>query len=131
MQGLRKFFSGCYGMDALSNALMILSLLLLLIASWIGSGFWLYLPLLPFAVASIRFFSGRIPQRKRENQAFLNRWKPIEQKMVSFFVLLIDKGHYRYFVCPTCKRTLRMEKSKDFITITCPKCHTSFISPEE
>ena len=31
------------------------------------------------------------------------------------------------FVCPTCKQKLRVPRGKGKISITCPKCATSFI----
>ena len=34
---------------------------------------------------------------------------------------------YRYFKCPHCRQSIRVPRGRGRISITCPKCGTSFI----
>ena len=58
----------------------------------------------------------------------------LEDELVSAAELIREgrTGDFRsekpwVFVCPTCKQKLRVPRGKGKISITCPKCATSFI----
>ena len=38
-----------------------------------------------------------------------------------------ERRKYKVFICPTCKQKLRVPRGKGKISISCPKCGTSFI----
>lgn len=80
MNWLKKFMTGRYGVDNLSNAMLVISILLLV------ANAFLKLPILGTIVTVIifisyfRIFSKNINKRYQENMKFLNWWNPIKGK---------------------------------------------------
>ncbi len=123
---LARWMYGRYGADALSNALLVASLVCMLLA---------YLPYL--ALMSIpamllilyslfRTLSRNLPARRRE----LDRFLRIRKKLTNPFRLLghkwRDRKTHRYLKCPKCRATLRLPRGKTDITVTCPRCGERF-----
>ncbi len=118
---IQKFMYGRYGMDKLGQALAILSIALMLLSSLTRS---IILRLLAYIVMGwclYRIFSKRTVYRANENMKF----RQICYDISAF--LKRDRKIYRYFKCPSCKKTVKVPKGKGKIEITCPVCRNKFI----
>ena len=63
-----------------------------------------------------------------ENEKFLNFISKFKKQNKSYNNVYTNevKQEYKYFKCKSCGAKLRVPKHKGKITITCPKCRTSF-----
>ena len=77
-------------------------------------------------VCYFRIFSRNIYARQMENQKLLRLWYRLKNKTANRPTAQ-ERKNYKVFVCPTCKQKLRVPRGKGTISITCPKCATSFI----
>ncbi len=107
---LMRFMQGRYGSDELNVVLLILSVILTLLSpiADIFSG----LSMVCICYAIYRIFSRNIYKRRSENAKIL--------PYVSFIKAKFKNKGYKLFMCPKCKRTLRVPKGKGRITLSCP-----------
>lgn len=127
MNWLRKFMYGRYGVDELSIALLIVSLVLMIIGGFSSKLFILRLISDVFIVLYMfRIFSKNIYKRQQEYYKYLN----VKNKIVGFIKGKSNRAKdlktYKYFTCPNCKQKLRVPRGNGKITITCSKCKTQF-----
>ncbi|BCI60766.1 hypothetical protein [Solibaculum mannosilyticum] len=127
MNWLRNFMSGRYGLDQLSLALVILTMVLTLISSIFRWPILVILSYIPLLLCVLRSLSRKTDKRYRENQRFLKIWNPIKSKFSLWFSRREDRKTHKYFKCPHCSNTLRVPKGRGKISITCPVCKTQFI----
>lgn len=133
MNFLRRFMYGRYGVDQLSIALLILGVLLSFISTATNIYFINLLSIVIIALTYFRILSRNTYKRALENQKFLSFWNPIKVKtwlplkkyFTTFTKGVKDKEH-KYFLCPSCRQTLRVPKGQGKITVTCPKCKNQF-----
>ena len=76
----------------------------------------------------IRFFSFNHQARMNENEKFLSFVSKFKNKSKDYNTVYTNesKQEYKFFKCKSCGAKLRVPKHKGKITITCPKCRTSF-----
>ena len=121
-----RFMSGRYGGDQLNNALLVLSIVLVLVNTFTHSALLYFITLAVMVWSIYRSMSRKIYDRRRENEWFLG----IVGKVRSFFNLqkrkFTDRKTYVYRTCPNCKKTLRLPKQKGSHTVCCPCCHNDF-----
>ncbi|ABR36805.1 Zn-finger containing protein [Clostridium beijerinckii] len=128
MDRLRRFMFGRYGGDELSKALLVLSFILLLIMNFVPKDlrFLTILAYIPVIICMFRIFSRNIYKRRNENYKYLK----IKNKIVMWFKNNINRiktlKNYKYYTCSNCKQKLRVPRGKGKISITCPKCNSSF-----
>ncbi|NSB12512.1 hypothetical protein [Clostridium beijerinckii] len=128
MDRLRKFMFGRYGGDELSKALLVLSFMLLLVMNFVPKDlrFLAILAYIPAIICMFRIFSRNIYQRRNENYKYLK----IKNKIVMLFKNNINRiktlKTYKYYTCSNCKQKLRVPRGKGKMSITCPKCKSSF-----
>lgn len=120
----RSFMASRYGQDDLNNALLILAVVCLILSFFIRRVF------LPLATAVLvltvfRMFSGNFDARRRENAWFQKHTTKIRPYITLWKSRLSKGGQYRYFLCPKCKKVLRVPRGKGHITIRC-SCGESF-----
>ena len=125
-----------YGNDGLNMFLLILMIILAVVNLFIHSRIIYMLQTLCFVFYLVRFFSTNHYARRNENEKFMKILNkiPFKHKANDFNTVNYNdynnhpkKEHgYKYFKCPNCKAKLRVPKHKGKITITCPKCRTSF-----
>ncbi|MDR7869236.1 MAG: hypothetical protein RIN55_00135 [Tissierellaceae bacterium] len=126
MNWFRKFMTGRYGVDQLSNAMLVISILVLII------NIFAKVPLLNSLVTAIivlsyfRMFSKNINKRYQENMKFLQWWNPIKGKFSKTKNRLEQSKTYKFFKCPNCGQDIRVPKGKGRIKIRCPKCDEKF-----
>lgn len=121
-----EFLRGRNGADELSNALMILALVLALLSVVTGWTLVALLALAALAVSLWRTLSRDIPARARERQRYRDLTRPLRQrvKLVQMQVKHRDK---RYFLCKNCGTVLSVPRGKGKLRVTCPKCHTKSV----
>ena len=128
---LRQFMIGRYGVDDLSRAQIIVSMVLLLVSTFLSAFFrvnilyWLGLALLIYSY--FRILSRNVSKRYEENQRYLNAKYRAVVKKNNLKKRWAQRSTYRFVKCPQCKQTVRVPKGRGKICITCPKCKTEFI----
>ena len=128
MDRLRRFMFGRYGGDELSKALLVLSFILLLIMNLVPKDlrFLTILAYIPVIICMFRIFSRNIYKRRNENYKYLK----IKNNIVMWFKNNINRiktlKNYKYYTCSNCKQKLRVPRGKGKMSITCPKCRSSF-----
>ena len=122
----QRFMSGRYGFDQLNGFLCILSLILVVLGAWLsGFLYWLGLALLLWCY--FRIFSRNIQKRYAENMKYLSLQNQAKDWLARQKLRFDQRKVYRYFKCPHCKQSIRVPRGRGRISITCPKCGTSFI----
>lgn len=127
MDKLRKFMTGRYGGDQLSNYLLVLSVVLAIISRIMGISALDTISYIPLFLALYRMFSKDINKRRMENYKFTMFISPIYSKYKKIQSRIKDSRTHKYYKCSTCKTTLRVPKAKGKILITCPKCGEKFV----
>ena len=128
MDRLRRFMFGRYGGDELSKALLVLSFILLLVMNFVPKDlrFLEIVAYIPAIICMFRIFSRNIYKRRNENYKYLK----IKNNIVMWFKNNINRiktlKNYKYYTCSNCKQKLRVPRGKGKISITCPKCNSSF-----
>ena len=145
---LMQFMQGRNGFDSLNFVLLIASMAVSLTASilrWFIPFATLQLVLVVISYALLawaifRFLSRNLDARRRENDKYLQFVSKFRKKSnsgtyggykgysngydTSFYEQ--PKNQYKYFKCKKCKAKLRVPLGKGKITITCPKCRSTF-----
>ena len=122
--------SGRYGGDAFSNFLSLAALVVVVLGLFVPGLFGMLLGWLGWAAliySYYRIFSRNIPKRAAENRWFLAQRYAVHQRFASARTRFAQRKVYRYFRCPRCRQQLRVPRGRGRISITCPKCGTSFI----
>ena len=114
----RNFMAGRYGTDKLNMTLLVVSLVLVVLSSFLTG--WLKLAAVIVAYGLMfwavwRSLSRNTYKRYQENRKYL-----------SILSRMKDRQH-RYYNCPRCRQTVRVPRGKGKISITCPKCREKFI----
>lgn len=126
MNWLRRVMIGRYGVDQLSIALLVISVILTIVGIFPKTYVLSTLALIPLLLCYFRTFSKNTRKRYEENQKFLSFWNPIRNTFTKRVERSKDKTH-RFFKCPKCSKTVRVPKGKGKICITCPICKEEFI----
>lgn len=127
MKWFQSFMQDRTGVDHLSLALLIVSLIVSLIGNLLGWSWLAWSSLIPLVLFYYRSFSKNKLKRHQENVLFLKYWYPIQTKWMNQYRMLKAKHQYRYFKCKECGQSLRVPRKKGKIEITCPKCRHTFI----
>ena len=127
MNWFRKMMMGRYDMDQLSNAMFILSMVLLVISSFTRLSVINALAMTILILCYARIFSRNFNKRRVENMKFLKWWNPLNLKRNQFINRVKGYKAYRYYKCPQCGQRLRVPKGKGRIRVTCLKCRKEFV----
>ncbi len=127
-----RFMQGRYGLDRLSQVMMIAGLIVVLIAAFVRRPLLLsnliYLVGVVLVILGyVRVFSRNHQKRYAENEKFMQLTSGIRRLFGKEKYMMKQRKDYRIFSCPGCKQKIRIPKGKGKIEITCPKCHTKFI----
>ena len=127
MNQFRRLMYGRYGFDQYTQAIVMSSLLISLVAMisrykliFIGS----YL-LLGYAI--FRIVSKNIAKRSQENLIYCSFINAIKKKLRNLKLSLIGTKTHKFYKCSRCRQTIRVPRGKGRICISCPKCKTEFI----
>ena len=123
---------GRYGLDRLSQVMMIAGLIVVIIAGFVRRPLLvsnlIYLAgVVLVLLGYIRVFSRNHQKRYAENEKFMQLTAGIRRLFGKEKYMIKQRKDYRIFSCPGCKQKIRIPKGKGKIEITCPKCHTKFI----
>ncbi|HIQ99726.1 MAG TPA: hypothetical protein IAB23_08670 [Candidatus Scybalocola faecavium] len=129
---LMRFMQGRYGLDRLSQVMMIAGLIVVIIAGFVRRPLLvsnlIYLAgVVLVLLGYIRVFSRNHQKRYAENEKFMQLTAGIRRLFGKEKYMIKQRKDYRIFSCPGCKQKIRIPKGKGKIEITCPKCHTKFI----
>ena len=127
MNWLRNFMMGRYGPDSLSLFLIVVSLVCTLTSSLFGGV--LVLLLISYALwfwVIFRMLSRNLYKRREENGKF----QRLRYKVTAWWRVhherWVQRKDYKFFVCPSCKTTLRVPRGHGKIKIVCRRCGSSF-----
>ena len=129
---LAKLMVGRYGVDPLTNFLLIVSMVILLVATLLVRNSAVHSVLFTLAVALLvigyyRIFSRKTSKRYEENQKYLRLRTRLTGRQRALRDRLRQSRTHRFFKCPECGVTVRVPKGKGKIKITCPKCRATFV----
>lgn len=121
---LAQWMQGRYGIDELSQALMIFGCALVVINFFVGNGIVSTIALLCFVLAIFRIYSRNFAARARE----LEKYQELMQKPKAWWRLTNKRYENRkttlYFKCKGCGAILNVPRGKGKLLVTCPKCGT-------
>ena len=124
--GFARFMAGRYGTDQLNFALLIVSLAGSIIGSLTGLGILTLLADVLLIVMLWRMLSKDRYRRAHENQVYLEKTYGARRAATEWVNRVKNSKKYRYFVCPKCKKRLRVPRGVGKVTITCKDCGTKF-----
>lgn len=121
---IRSFMAGRYGHDELNYFLLALGIIFMFLSLIFGRVFSL-MSMLALVFVIFRMMSRNFSSRAAENRRFMPLWSKVAPHVNIMKARMKDGGVHRYFLCPKCKKILRVPKGKGKITLHCP-CGTDF-----
>lgn len=123
---MARFMAGRYGTDQLNMAMLGVAIAGSLIGAVSGLGILTLMADALLIVMFIRMFSKDRYRRAHENQVYLEKTCAVRRAVNEWMNRVKNSKKYRYFVCPKCKKRLRVPRGVGKVTITCKDCGTKF-----
>ena len=124
---MQRFMAGRYGNDQLNQFIFIVAIISMVLEIITRQSLFYTLTLVLLILAYVRVFSRNINKRYEENMKFLKKKDAILNKFRKQKYYAAQRRNFHIYTCPQCKQKIRIPKGKGKISITCPKCRTSFI----
>ncbi len=124
---MQRFMAGRYGNDQLNQFIFIVAIISMVLEIITRQSLFYTLTLVLLILAYVRVFSRNINKRYEENMKFLQKKDMILNKFRKQKYYAAQRRNFHIYTCPQCKQKIRIPKGKGKISITCPKCRTSFI----
>lgn len=124
---MQRFMAGRYGNDQLNQFIFIVAIISMMLEIITRQSLFYTLTLVLLILAYVRVFSRNINKRYEENMKFLQKKDAILNKFRKQKYYAAQRRNFHIYTCPQCKQKIRIPKGKGKISITCPKCRTSFI----
>lgn len=124
---MQRFMAGRYGNDQLNQFIFIVAIISMVLEIITRQSLFYTLTLVLLILAYVRVFSRNINKRYEENMKFLQKKDAILNKFRKQKYYAAQRRNFHIYTCPQCKQKIRIPKEKGKISITCPKCRTSFI----
>ena len=124
---MQRFMAGRYGNDQLNQFIFIVAIISMLLEIITRQSLFYTLTLVLLILAYVRVFSRNINKRYEENMKFLQKKDAILNKFRKQKYYAAQRRNFHIYTSPQCKQKIRIPKGKGKISITCPKCRTSFI----
>lgn len=124
---MQRFMAGRYGNDQLNQFIFIMAIISMVLEIITRQSLFYTLTLVLLILAYVRVFSRNINKRYEENMKFLQKKDAILNKFRKQKYYAAQRRNFHIYTCPQCKQKIRIPKGKGKISITCPKCRTSFI----
>ena len=124
---MQRFMAGRYGNDQLNQFIFIVAIISMVLEIITRQALFYTLTLVLLILAYVRVFSRNINKRYEENMKFLQKKDAILNKFRKQKYYAAQRRNFHIYTCPQCKQKIRIPKGKGKISITCPKCRTSFI----
>lgn len=126
MSKIKSMLIGRYGNDQLNMTLLVVALILSVITAFTSYKELIIICWFPLILYVYRAFSKQHILRYKENALFMKIVNPIIKPFYIKTARLKDKKHI-YCQCPSCTQTIRVEKQKAKVSISCPMCKSQFI----
>jgi hypothetical protein len=126
MNKIKSILIGRYGIDQLNITLLIIALILSIITAFTNNEELAVICWIPLILYAYRAFSKQHILRYKENVFFMKLIKPILKPIYVKSARRKDKEH-KYYNCPSCRQTIRVEKHMKKVSISCPICKSEFI----
>ncbi|MDC7124665.1 MAG: hypothetical protein PQJ46_03810 [Spirochaetales bacterium] len=123
---LTQFARGRYGVDQLNTTLMVLAFILIILDAFFHTSFISLIALIIISLSIFRTYSRNQSKRIRENQKFLNLFKPVRKFFSIQKMKFRERKTKRFRTCPNCKVVIRTSKKRGTRVLTCPRCKTEF-----
>lgn len=121
---MAQWMQGRYGLDELSQALMIVACALIVVNFFVHSGILSTLALIGMILSIFRMYSRNFAKRRAELDTYQRlmvrpkrEWRLLNQRW-------INRKTTVYFKCKGCGTVLNVPKGKGKLRVTCPKCGT-------
>ena len=124
---MQRFMAGRYGNDQLNQFIFIVAIISMVLEIITRQSLFYTLTLVLLILAYVRVFSRNINKRYEENMKFLQKKDAILNKFRRQKYYAAQRRNFHIYTCPQCKQKIRIPKGQGKISITCPKCRTSFI----
>ena len=124
---MQRFMAGRYGNDQLNQFIFIVAIISMVLEIITRQSLFYTLTLVLLILDYVRVFSRNINKRYEENMKFLQKKDAILNKFRRQKYYAAQRRNFHIYTCPQCKQKIRIPKGKGKISITCPKCRTSFI----
>ena len=124
---MQRFMAGRYGNDQLNQFIFIVAIISMVLEIITRQSLFYTLTLVLLILAYVRVFSRNINKRYEENMKYLQKKDAILNKFRRQKYYAAQRRNFHIYTCPQCKQKIRIPKGKGKISITCPKCRTSFI----
>ena len=127
---LIRFMIGRNGNDELNRFLLALNMILILLSVLLYKSlgrFLAPLALLILFITYFRMFSRNRIRRSDENYRYLRMKNRVLCSARIIRERWVQRKDFKFFVCPSCKATLRVPKGRGKIKIVCRKCGNSFM----
>ena len=124
---MQRFMAGRYGNDQLNQFIFIVAIISMVLEIITRQSLFYTLTLVLLILDYVRVFSRNINKRYEENMKFLQKKDAILNKFRKQKYYAAQRRNFHIYTCPQCKQKIRIPKGKGKISITCPKCRTSFI----
>ena len=124
---MQRFMAGRYGNDQLNQFIFIVAIISMVLEIITRQSLFYTLTLVLLILAYVRVFSRNINKRYEENMKFLQKKDAILNKFRKQKYYAAQRRNFHIYTCAQCKQKIRIPKGKGKISITCPKCRTSFI----
>lgn len=124
-QRMARFMAGRNGNDQLNLFLLLVELVLIVIASFTGGVMYLF-TLVLLGYIYFRMLSRNVYKRQDENGRYLRLKYRLQSRLRLVGERWKQRRDYKFFVCPSCRATLRVPKGRGKIKIVCRKCGASF-----
>lgn len=126
---LARFLYGRNGNDQLNYFIMVVTLVLIILASIIGGTVGTVIYVLVLALLGLtyfRMFSKNTYRRSEENGKYIRLRYNVLAWLRLHYERWIQRKDYKFFTCPGCKASLRVPKGKGKIKIVCRQCGNTF-----
>lgn len=117
---MQNFMNGRNGPDKLGKDIGIFSIIIYVIALFIGNQILYTLSLIGMMYSLFRIFSKNLSARRSENQSY-------NQYIRKYHSRLEMHKDYRIFKCKGCGKKIRVPRGKGKVEITCPMCGKKII----
>ena len=124
---MQRVMAGRYGNDQLNQFIFIVAIISMVLEIITRQSLFYTLTVVLLILAYVRVFSRNINKRYEENMKFLQKKDAILNKFRKQKYYAAQRRNFHIYTCPQCKQKIRIPKGKGKISITCPKCRTSFI----
>lgn len=121
--------AGRNGNDQLNLFLLGADLVLLILATLLRGTAARILYLLVFLLLGLTYFrmlSRNVVRRREENGKYMRRRYQVLGALRLRRERWVQRKDYKFFVCPSCKATLRVPRGHGKIKVVCRKCGNSF-----